>query len=244
MTHVLTQNLPAPIVRPNAASVPAIRVGRPSSTLLTGHPALVATESSYESKQEIYGEGEPADYVYQVVRGAVRTYKLLNDGRRQIGAFHLPGDVFGLESVAEHRLTAEAIVETTVRVLKRRALEAAAKTDVRIACELWTKTSNDLRHAENHMLLLGRKTAAERVATFLLEMDRRLSVAGMLSLPCAGATSPTISASPWRPCRGRCRRCMPAACSTFPVPATSRFAIGSVLPSWEKWRSKVRGWID
>ena len=115
---MLIQNLPAHVVRPNAVPMPAIRVGRPPSTFLTGHPALVATKSFYESKEEIYGESEPAEYVYQVVRGAVRTYKLLNDGRRQIGAFHLPGDVFGLESGAEHRLTAEAIIETTVRVVK------------------------------------------------------------------------------------------------------------------------------
>ena len=60
--------------------------------------AVIATEFSYRKDEEIYGEGEPAEYVYQVIRGAVRTYKLLNDGRRQIGAFHLPGDVFGLDS--------------------------------------------------------------------------------------------------------------------------------------------------
>jgi CRP-like cAMP-binding protein len=116
--------------------VPAVRVGGPPPTFLARHPALVAT--SYDGKEEIYGESDPAEYVYQVIRGAVRTYKLLNDGRRQIGAFHLPGDVFGLESGVEHRLTAEAIIETTVRVVKRRALEAVAKTDVRIACEFWT----------------------------------------------------------------------------------------------------------
>jgi hypothetical protein len=95
MTQMLTQNLPALVVRPNAVPLPSIRVGRPPSTFLAGHPALVATESFYDAKEEIYGESEPAEYVYQVVRGAVRTYKLLNDGRRQIGAFHLPGDVFG-----------------------------------------------------------------------------------------------------------------------------------------------------
>ena len=64
---------------------------------LTGHAGLVATEFSYQKDEEIYGEDEPAEYVYQVISGAVRTYKLLSDGRRQIGAFHLPGDVFGLE---------------------------------------------------------------------------------------------------------------------------------------------------
>ena len=150
---------------------------------LTGHAGLVATEFSYQKDEEIYGEDEPAEYVYQVISGAVRAYKLLSDGRRQIGAFHLPGDVFGLESGAAHRLAAEAIVDTTVRLVKRRSLEQAAGTDVRVAQKLWTMTASDLRHAEDHMLLLGRKNALERVANFLLEMDRRLAVAGMMALP-------------------------------------------------------------
>src|SRR6476659_2357927 len=65
---------------------------------VTEHVGLVATEFSYRKDEEIYGEDEPSEYVYQVASGAVRSYKLLSDGRRQIGAFHLPGDVFGLES--------------------------------------------------------------------------------------------------------------------------------------------------
>jgi CRP/FNR family nitrogen fixation transcriptional regulator len=150
---------------------------------LTGHAGLVATEFSYQKDEEIYGEDEPAEYVYQVISGAVRTYKLLSDGRRQIGAFHLPGDVFGLESGAAHRLAAEAIVDTTVRLVKRLSLEQAAGTDVKVAQKLWTMTASDLRHAEDRMLLLGRKSALERVANFLLEMDRRLAVAGMMALP-------------------------------------------------------------
>jgi CRP/FNR family nitrogen fixation transcriptional regulator len=150
---------------------------------LTGHAGLIATEFAYRKDEEIYGEEEPAEYVYQVIRGAVRTYKLLSDGRRQIGAFHLPGDVFGLESGASHRLAAEAIIDTTVRLVKRRSLEQAAATDVRVSHKLWTMTAGELRHAEEHMLLLGRKNAIERVAHFLLEMDRRLAVAGMLALP-------------------------------------------------------------
>ncbi len=150
---------------------------------LTGHAGLAATEFSYKKEEEIYGEDEPAEYVYQVIRGAVRTYKLLSDGRRQIGAFHLPGDVFGLESGMSHRLAAEAIIDTTVRLVKRRSLEQAARIDVQVARKLWTMTAGDLRHAEDHMLLLGRKSAIERVANFLLEMDRRLAVAGMMALP-------------------------------------------------------------
>jgi CRP/FNR family nitrogen fixation transcriptional regulator len=151
--------------------------------VLTGHAGLVASEFTYRKDEEIYGEDEPAEYVYQVIRGAVRSYKLLSDGRRQIGAFHLPGDVFGLESGKTHRLTAEAIVDTTVRLVMRTSLEQAAQSDVRVARDLWTLTATELQHAENHMLLLGRKTAIERVATFLLEMDRRLAVAGMIALP-------------------------------------------------------------
>src|SRR6202165_1636252 len=88
--------------------------------LLTGHAGLVATEFSYKRDEELYGEDEPAEYVYQVIQGAVRTYKLLSDGRRQIGAFHLPGNVFGLESGTIHRLDAVAIIDTTVRLGERR----------------------------------------------------------------------------------------------------------------------------
>ncbi len=150
---------------------------------LTGHAGLVATEFTYRKDEEIYGEDEPAEYVYQIIRGAVRTYKLLSDGRRQIGAFHLPGDVFGLESGSTHRLAAEAIFDTTVRLVKRSSLEQAANDSVQIARRLWDITAGELRHAENHMLLLGRKNAMERVANFLLEMDRRLAVAGMMALP-------------------------------------------------------------
>jgi CRP/FNR family transcriptional regulator, nitrogen fixation regulation protein len=150
---------------------------------IAGHAGLVAAEFSYKKDEEIYGEDETAEYVYQVICGSVRSYKLLSDGRRQIGAFYLPGDVFGLESGAIHRLTAEAIVDTTVRLVKRRSLERAAGVTVNVARSLWAVTAGELRHAENQMLLLGRKNAMERVASFLLEMDRRLAGAGMMALP-------------------------------------------------------------
>ena len=141
------------------------------------------SEFKYARGAEIYGESEPADYIYQVVDGAVRSYKLLSDGRRQIGAFHLAGDIFGLENSTLHRFTAEAIVETTVRLIRRCSLEHVAETDVVVALDLLNMTTRSLRHAEEHMLLLGRKTSLERVAAFLLEMDRRLTAAGVMALP-------------------------------------------------------------
>jgi CRP/FNR family nitrogen fixation transcriptional regulator len=171
------------------AAVYAPRVRAPlshaiaSPAFFAGHPSLAMTESCYRGGEEIYGEGEPAEYIYQVVSGAVRAYKLLSDGRRQIGAFLLPGDVFGLETRPAYRVTAEAIVGATVRLVKRSAVEKAAQHDARIACALWEAALGELRHAEDHMMLLGRKTAAERVATFLLEMDSRMARTGARSLP-------------------------------------------------------------
>jgi CRP/FNR family nitrogen fixation transcriptional regulator len=173
----------------NSASVEIAKVSQigrsfPDTFLnLTGPAGLVTTEFSCKKDEEIYGEDEAAEYVYQVIRGTVRSYKLLSDGRRQIGAFYLPGDVFGLESGPTHRLTAEAVTDTTVRFVKRRSLDQAAGLTVQVARSLWTMTANELRRAETHMLLLGRKNAMERVASFLLEMDRRLAGAGMVALP-------------------------------------------------------------
>jgi len=144
---------------------------------------FLLSEFKYNRGAEIFGEAEPAEYVYQVVEGAVRSYKLLSDGRRQIGAFHLVGDIFGLENGLAHRFTAEAIVDTTVRLAKRVSLEHVAEEDATVARDLLDMTTSNLQHAENHMLLLGRKTSLERVAAFLLEMDGRLNAAGVMALP-------------------------------------------------------------
>ena len=144
---------------------------------------FLLSEFKYNRGAEIFGEAEPAEYVYQVVEGAVRSYKLLSDGRRQIGAFHLVGDIFGLENGSAHRFTAEAIVDTTVRLAKRVSLEHVAEEDATVARDLLDMTTSNLQHAENHMLLLGRKTSLERVAAFLLEMDGRLNAAGVMALP-------------------------------------------------------------
>jgi CRP/FNR family nitrogen fixation transcriptional regulator len=121
--------------------------------------------------------------VYQVKMGAVRSYKLLTDGRRQIGAFHLVGDIFGLENGGTHRFTAEAVVKTTVRLIKRQSLEPVAESDAVVTRNLLSMTTSNLEHAENHMLLLGRKTSLEKVASFLLEMDARLTATGTMTLP-------------------------------------------------------------
>lgn len=158
--------------RPNTLS----EIGLSSAS----YPSISSSEFTFPKGTEIFGEKEPAVYVYQIKRGAVRSYKLLADGRRQIGAFHLVGDIFGLENGDKHRFTADAIVETVVRLIKRTSLQSMAAKDASVSHHLLSMTTRNLEHAENHMLLLGRKTAAERVAAFLLEMDRRTRVERML----------------------------------------------------------------
>jgi CRP-like cAMP-binding protein len=131
---------------------------------------------------EIYGEGEPADYLYKVISGTVRTYKVLSDGRRQIGAFYLPGDVFGLEMADEHTFSAEAISDAKILVIKRSAVLALAARESDVARQLWSVTSRELERVQNHLMLLI-KTAHERVAGFLLEMADRVRTSNEVELP-------------------------------------------------------------
>jgi CRP/FNR family transcriptional regulator, nitrogen fixation regulation protein len=143
---------------------------------------VMGAPMSFARNAEIYGEGEPADYLYKVISGTVRTYKVLSDGRRQIGAFYMPGDVFGLETADEHTFSAEAITDSKVLVIKRSALVALAGRDNEVARQLWALTGRELSRVQDHILLLI-KTAQERVAGFLLEMADRGSNGNALELP-------------------------------------------------------------
>src|SRR4029079_13929597 len=127
------------------------------------HGRVCSAEHKYAKGIEIFGQAEPADYIYQVIEGAVRSHKLLSDGRRQIGAFHLPRDIFGLENGDFHRFTAEAIIDTITCVVKRTSLERVARADPAMVRSLLTMTTDNLQHVENHMLLLGRTPSQERV---------------------------------------------------------------------------------
>jgi len=143
---------------------------------------LVGAPMSFTRNAEIYGEGEPADYLYKVVSGSVRTYKIFDDGRRQIGAFYFPGDVFGLEVGPEHEFSAEAIDNSVVLVVKRSALVALAERDHEMTRRLWSFTAGELQRVQRHILLLV-KSAEERVACFLLEMAARLAAVEAVELP-------------------------------------------------------------
>jgi CRP/FNR family nitrogen fixation transcriptional regulator len=136
---------------------------------------------SFGRNAEIFAEGEEAGYVYRVVSGVVRLSKLLPDGRRQISAFHLPGDMFGFEIDDLHSATAEAIVPTKIVAFKWQSL-AGTGASAGLVRELLSRTMMGLRHTQDHLLLLGRKNALERLAAFLLEMAGRLGTKQVLDL--------------------------------------------------------------
>src|SRR5689334_11431870 len=81
----------------------------------------------FQNNGSIYGQGERVGHVYEVVRGAVRTVKILPDGRRQIGGFYFAGELFGLDDRNEHSFSAEAMVKSEVFVVKRRSLSNLAQ---------------------------------------------------------------------------------------------------------------------
>jgi CRP/FNR family transcriptional regulator, nitrogen fixation regulation protein len=131
---------------------------------------------------EIYRENSPADYLYRVISGTVRTYKALNEGRRQIGAFCMAGDIFGLEAGEVHAFSAEAITDTELLVFNRSAVVALAARNHNIVHELWSITTRELKHVQGHALLLI-QGAQERVANFLLEIADRVPASDEVELP-------------------------------------------------------------
>lgn len=130
-----------------------------------------ALPMDFATGEEIYGQEETADLIYLLVKGSVRTSHLLADGRRQIGDFYYEGDVFGVETGPDHKFSAEALTTCEVMVVKRSG--SAAFEPGRVEKLVWAATALELGRTQAHMLLLGRATACERVARFLLDLADR-----------------------------------------------------------------------
>jgi len=158
----------APLAAPQRAVEPASALVRMGLTM------------TFAKDEEIYGQDEDADLIYRVLEGAVRTTRFMADGRRQIGDFYLPGDIFGLETGPRHRFAAEAVRDSAVLVVKASALRAAGGDIERLG---WETTRRELDRAQEHVLLLGRKTACERVASFLKDLSDKGGSPAVVDLP-------------------------------------------------------------
>ncbi|OYW26747.1 MAG: Crp/Fnr family transcriptional regulator [Caulobacter sp. 12-67-6] len=133
----------------------------------------IGSAMTYSDGEEIYAQDEETDMVYQVQRGAVRASRLLGDGRRQIAGFYYPGDLFGLEAGPTHRASAEALCDSRVLVARRSALKHYGEAGERLERLIWRATGQELGRCHDHMMLLARKSAYERVAGFLSDVAQR-----------------------------------------------------------------------
>ncbi len=136
----------------------------------------VAHRSRYRSEQTIYGVGEPTHSWYRVESGSARQIALSGDGRRQILAFFMPGDFFGFSTHARHRLSAEAVAkDTEIARYPRQEAERLAATSFAVAEHIREAAFESLSRMQDRLVDIGRPTAIERVAAFLLALADRPS---------------------------------------------------------------------
>lgn len=145
--------------------------------------ATTAPRSPFAPGALLFRQGEPVRLVYRILSGAVISYRLLSDGRRQVTGFHLPGDFLGLEAGVEHATTTEALSRVDALAMERTELAGRAVTDVGLARALWQVTVRAFRRSEDHALLLARQGATERVAAFLLDFADRMGWPEIMDLP-------------------------------------------------------------
>ena len=124
--------------------------------------------------QTLFAEGDEAIYYYKVVGGAVRSYSLMPDGRRQIADFFVAGDFFGLTDLPVHCFAAEAITATNLVRYRRRNVDEQAVAQPSLARYLLDIAFANLAATRHQLVLLGRKTAEERIASFLLSLFERI----------------------------------------------------------------------
>lgn len=128
----------------------------------------IMTEARLAPHATLFREGEPAETVMNITSGAVKLYKLLADGRRQILGFRFAGDFIGLTAGREYTYTAEALEDTRVCRFPRKRMEALRESFKRIDKRLLELSMEELAATQEQLVLLGRKTAEEKVVSFLL----------------------------------------------------------------------------
>lgn len=177
---------PAVLRQPVASRQPAVsrqaaapRHAEPLRATQAPSPPQPQPVHAFERGGVILREGAPAQHWYEVVSGVARTCRVLADGRRLIGEFLLPGDVFGFELGAAHTIDVEAITPASViRFPLTRFRDPPHPHGDSVAAQLHRLAFETVARTNARLLLLARQTAQERVASFILEMDRRLERTG------------------------------------------------------------------
>jgi len=132
--------------------------------------------------QEVYDQDCCGEYYFRVLHGAVRTVSFFEDGRRQVGAFCLPGEFFGFD-VSGGSFSAEAVVDTEYIFVRRVEVMELSHTCLALTTELLARTTEALHLTQEHLLLLGRQTAEERLESFLIDMACRIGDGNSVDLP-------------------------------------------------------------
>ncbi|HWT97483.1 MAG TPA: cyclic nucleotide-binding domain-containing protein [Terriglobales bacterium] len=136
------------------------------------------TTSHFAAGESLIHEGEPAAALFNIVKGTVKLYKLLSDGRRQITGFLVPGDFLGIALNKTYAYSAEAIEDVQVCRFDRARFSALLGDLPKLEHRLLEAACTELAAAQDQMLLLGRRTALERVASFLLQWHQRFAAHG------------------------------------------------------------------
>jgi len=147
------------------------RTVRPASALTDAFERH-GVRMTYARNEEIYAQDDEAELLYRVVRGVVRTSRLTVDGRRQVGDFYYVGDLFGLEPGPEHRFAADALDDCEITVVRRAAVRAFAG-DAELDRAILEATRREMERLQEHVVMLGRRSARERVASFLMSIAQR-----------------------------------------------------------------------
>ncbi|MBD3837252.1 helix-turn-helix domain-containing protein [Brevundimonas sp.] len=146
----------------------------------------IAERTALKAGEGLIRQGDPAGHVFNITSGSVRVYKLLPDGRRQITGFLFAGDFVGLATGEDYAFSAEAIEDATLCRFRKSDYRALIREAPALESALLERATHELAAAQNQMLLLGRKTALERVASFLLNLPEdpvRPATDGLVRLP-------------------------------------------------------------
>jgi CRP/FNR family transcriptional regulator len=150
-----------PTGRPRPLPVALVRDGETDGAPAT---AEEGRRACYPPRSLVFLEGDRAETVFQVESGTVMLYMLLPDGRRQIVEILGPGDAFGFSSSTLHDTSAETLTATRCVAFERRAVERSPTLMTRLS----TRLHAQLCALHDHIMLLGRKSSMERIASFLI----------------------------------------------------------------------------